>query len=526
MKVGNYREYMATWRRNREAEDADSKEDEHRPQGLFILSEFGGNICNSVTLHKFESTKPALKQGLASETVYAVLTNNNKTVRIVDLDSSLVVRTLDFEDPVNHSSISPNGKFLVVVGDMRNVFFYEIHSPDSCFHAQTELIQVGPNRGFIVGLEVHRPAHISTSFSPSSRYCAVASQDGGVFIFDTMRLWEGREAAVVKEIMSPRSATPPGALRSIQFSSEPWDLLIWAENSGRVSISDGRRDFEVRQTIDVNFEGEDIVHAEVRGTTEEEAYTNLQAELDRRRDERNTAVLLNPYATLHEYENEPYSERFDTYDIHSMYASRRDRMQTYEALRTRAEGWNSMLPPVLPSSTTVNSQGQVVHAAGQNVALPSAPSTTQPGGGHSSYRNMRDRRPREGDTIRARLQQHQFSSYLTPMGLPSTYITPPPAPSAPHSAAVSRQPSRQPSVRTLRDLAGDPASFPTNSISTGLAVDEYTSDRSRVRRPPAHRIPTRRDTIDSERAALMYNLLEPDEPDITGCTMSGDGRKL
>lgn len=208
--------------------------------------------------------------------------NNDKTVRVFSLAQNRVQATLHLPISTNHASISPDGKNLVVVGDSTKVYFY--HS----------------NFGTSMNCEAGREpwtltcqltagtcdALISTAFSPTSVHCAVASQDGSITIFDTRYLSKSSSSdspsPIVKQIPSSRPRTHAGAVRSVQFSPAPWDLLVWAEHSGRVTIADARSNFTKRQVIDVLNNPDEIVDVDVMGVSDEDCPTDCREEQRRR----------------------------------------------------------------------------------------------------------------------------------------------------------------------------------------------------------------------------------------------------
>lgn len=91
----------------------------------------------------------------------------------------------------------------------------------------------------------------ATAFSPSGQYCAVASQDGIITIFDTDYVGGKVDDAIIEILPSsrPHSRTGDGAIRSICFSPAPWDLLFCTEQSGRICVIDMRSGFRVRQLV-------------------------------------------------------------------------------------------------------------------------------------------------------------------------------------------------------------------------------------------------------------------------------------
>ncbi|RVD80365.1 uncharacterized protein DFL_008262 [Arthrobotrys flagrans] len=215
------------------------------------LAELGGTIVNSITLYRPADSK---KDG----DVIAVITNNDRTVRLFSLSKFQVITTLTLDFPTNHASISPNGKYLVVVGDSPKVFFYDLasltseSSPDYYWKLTSSPSYNGGD------------ALISTDFSPCSKLCAVASQDGSITLFDTRLFDDVDISPVVRVIQSSRPQTQAGAVRCVVFSPSPWDLLVWAEHTGRITITDIRREF-CSETIRVNVGGDKVQQTELSG---------------------------------------------------------------------------------------------------------------------------------------------------------------------------------------------------------------------------------------------------------------------
>lgn len=108
-------------------------------------------------------------------------------------------------------------------------------------------------------------ACFATVFSPSGQLCAVASQDGMTTVFDTSAIGNSERDAVIEIMPSSRlhSHTGEGAIRTMCFSPEPWDLLICAEHSGRVCVTDIRSEFRVRQTVKLHHDSETVESVEI-----------------------------------------------------------------------------------------------------------------------------------------------------------------------------------------------------------------------------------------------------------------------
>jgi hypothetical protein len=229
------------------------------PSPSISLEKLGDEIVNSISIHKLISDHPAI-----ADDVVAVLTNNDKSIRVFSLTQNNQTAVLELPFPVNHATISPDGQLLIAVGDYQQCYFYERAdlkpSPDSrshkyaSAHCQWELLDV-------VLLHVPKSlgstGYFTTAWSPNGRLCAVASEMGYISIIDieALKSLEQGEDAIVTVISStrPEIALPyggcPGAVRTMLFSPSPWDLLIWSEDQGRVCVADLRTGLRARQVL-------------------------------------------------------------------------------------------------------------------------------------------------------------------------------------------------------------------------------------------------------------------------------------
>lgn len=322
---------------------------------------------------------------------------------------------------------------MVVVGDSRTVYFFVLNLEGDSSRVNGKFRKV---KRFECGSQVPLPAIISSAFSPDSRYCAVASQDGYVAVFDMTRIEDGEEARV-KEIRSTKVGPSYVAVRSILFSPAPWDILVWSEHTGRVSVADARSDFAVRQTVKLKLEGDDVVREEVSGITEDEANERFRRNM-LEQAHRMVPELFPLYPEEEEEDENSDSSLPDSYESDTLdppSRSRTNRESIYEnmrALEARLLGSHSSR-----RSNPTNSNWFIPPALLQNLA------------GTSLFMHRpSERRGRDSNTSR-------------PTAAPSLLRSiPPPAPSAPHSNTVSRQPSR-------RNVRQEHSEHEPNSNSSG-----------------------------------------------------------
>lgn len=234
------------------------------------LEKIGEDIVNSISIHKF----PA--EGDGEDEVVAVLTNNDKTVRIYSLTWNLEITVLDLPFPMNHATISPDGQLMVAVGDQHHGFFFErvkTSKPSSMKTPEGRTQSVPPEWTLIEEVRLYVPpgsaieGYFTTAWSPSGRLCAMGSECGYITVFDVqlLKLCEYGEDAIVQLISSSRPdiSIGPGAVRTMQFSPAPWDFLIWSEDQARVCVADIRSGLKVKQVLELDPKDETLERVEI-----------------------------------------------------------------------------------------------------------------------------------------------------------------------------------------------------------------------------------------------------------------------
>ncbi|THX16030.1 hypothetical protein D6D13_01623 [Aureobasidium pullulans] len=245
------------------------------------LERIGEEIVNSISIHQIHDEENHLYD------VVAVLTNNDKTVRVYSLTQALETAVLDLPFPMNHASISPDGTTLVAVGDSNQAFFFtrtlqqsppQIPKP----HNRLNMSNVTWDLANIVHLRAGdptaQPGYFTTAWSPNGSLAALGSEGGYITVFD-MDLFaqcapDEAEDAIVATVPSTRpnivAALHPGAVRTMLFSPEPWDLLIWAEDQGRVCIGDLRTGLKTKQVIELKLDEEGLKKIELEDLVSED----------------------------------------------------------------------------------------------------------------------------------------------------------------------------------------------------------------------------------------------------------------
>ena len=330
------------------------------------VERIGEEIVNSVSVHRL----PALQEG-SSDEVVAVLTNNDKTVRIYSLTHLVETTLLPLPVSINHATISPDGRILVAVGDSPRAYFFERTKSrkGAKFKSNDDVSNLPSDWQPLKEAKLHSPrkatncCYFSTTWSPSGSLCAIGSECGYVSIFETALLEEVEygEDAVVRILASsrPRAEAGPGAVRTMLFAPEAWDLLIWSEDSGRVCIGDLRTGLRTKQTILLDHQEQGLEKVEVTDSDDptqiEVNMLSQEADFIRRyrraldaNDTRAAVGLANEYiSSTHDRRERLRPENLDEYidDSHGLTSSERAILEALRTTRQREEARsNGTLP--------------------------------------------------------------------------------------------------------------------------------------------------------------------------------------
>lgn len=111
--------------------------------------------------------------------------------------------------------------------------------------------------------------YFTTAWSSSGLYCAVGAETGHIAVLDAVTLRRRLGTRVSRSVLSTFTATRtsplmgPGSIRSLLFSPAPWDLLVWAEDRGRICVVDLRDGLGSRQVIHLDFNSPNLTRVEL-----------------------------------------------------------------------------------------------------------------------------------------------------------------------------------------------------------------------------------------------------------------------
>lgn len=220
--------------------------------------------------------------------------NNDPTVTIYSLTRMDVLEEIRVHHTsTNHAIMSPDGKVMAAIGGEHKIYFYTVtpscksrivHPTDD-----SERMLMGREWTFVREYDIlPRSSNKAIScsftiaFSSSSDLCAVASQSSIIVVFDVAKILRHEPGdPVLSSFQSsrPSSENGPGAIRCMTFSPAPWDLLVWAEHSGRIGVADVRRGFQRQQIIELDPKqvGVETVHLQSgRESNQNEGSGNLR----------------------------------------------------------------------------------------------------------------------------------------------------------------------------------------------------------------------------------------------------------
>ncbi|KAI9321635.1 WD40-repeat-containing domain protein [Dichotomocladium elegans] len=202
------------------------------------LKDLNSDYEVSVTTSPSNTINNGLCFSKVQDEIRLIVSNNDSTVRIYSIPHLRLLHTLDFNVAVNHTSVSPDGQKMVVVGDDKKVHLFAITS--------------GGNYERVSTMTAAKDANFSVSWTSNSERFAVASQDGSVHV------WDLRHRDPLCRLAGVGNASiTKGAIRCVKFTkSRAVDLLAYTEHVSHVHIVDART-FDAQQTLRVGPAGQD-----------------------------------------------------------------------------------------------------------------------------------------------------------------------------------------------------------------------------------------------------------------------------
>ncbi|XP_006582930.3 uncharacterized protein [Glycine max] len=186
----------------------------------------GVSFCSRTTYDDNAITNAVEIYDHPSGAVHFMASNNDCGVRDFDMERFQLSKHFSFSWPVNHTSLSPDGKLVVIVGD----------NPEGILVDSQTGKTVKPLCG-------HLDYSFASAWHPDGRIFATGNQD------KTCRVWDVRNLSKSIAVLKGNL----GAIRSIRFTSDG-RFMAMAEPADFVHVYDAQSGFEKEQEI--NFFGE------------------------------------------------------------------------------------------------------------------------------------------------------------------------------------------------------------------------------------------------------------------------------
>ncbi|KAK4386860.1 putative WD repeat-containing protein C2A9.03 [Sesamum angolense] len=154
--------------------------------------------------------------------VHFVASNNDCGVRDFDLESFQLSKHLPFSWPVNHTSLSPDSRLLLIVGDDPDGILVDFRSGE-----------------VIASLRGHSDYSFASAWHPSGLTFATGNQDR------TCRIWDMRNLSNSVTALKGNL----GAIRSIRYTSDG-KFMAMAEPADFVHVFDVESGYKMEQEID------------------------------------------------------------------------------------------------------------------------------------------------------------------------------------------------------------------------------------------------------------------------------------
>ncbi|KAL5737223.1 hypothetical protein ACOSP7_029984 [Xanthoceras sorbifolium] len=182
----------------------------------------GVSFCSRTTYDDNAITNAVEIYASPSGAVHFTASNNDCGVRDFDMEKYQLSKHFRFGWPVNHSSLSPDGKLLVIVGD----------NPDG-------LLVDSDSGKTIMSLSGHLDFSFASAWHPDGVTFATGNQD------KTCRIWDARNLSKSVAVLKGNL----GAIRSIRYSSDG-RYMATAEPADFVHVYDAKSGYEEEQEID------------------------------------------------------------------------------------------------------------------------------------------------------------------------------------------------------------------------------------------------------------------------------------
>ncbi|KAL8046081.1 hypothetical protein ABFX02_08G155900 [Erythranthe guttata] len=194
-------------------------------QGELICKDLdrpGVSFCTRTTYDDNAITNAIEIYNGPSGSVHFTASNNDGGVRDFDMERFQLVKHFSYPWPVNHTSLSPDGKVIAIVGDNLDGMLVDSSTGKTISH-----------------LCGHLDFSFASAWHPNGYTLATGNQD------KTSRVWDFRNLSKSVAVLKGNL----GAIRSIRFTSDG-QFMAMAEPADFVHVYDVKNGYEKEQEID------------------------------------------------------------------------------------------------------------------------------------------------------------------------------------------------------------------------------------------------------------------------------------
>ncbi|KAH7280898.1 hypothetical protein KP509_36G019900 [Ceratopteris richardii] len=195
----------------------------HGEMACKFLDRTGVSYCTKITYDENAITNAVEIYDNCSGSTRVMTSNNDSIVRVFDVEKFEVLQKFTYPWPVNHTSVSPDNRYVVVVGDSDHGFLADIQSGK-----------------VLANLTGHLDYCFASAWHPNGHLFATGNQD------TSCRLWDIRNLSSSFAVLKGHI----GAIRSLRFSTDG-RFLAMAEPADFVHVFDVYQDFQKSQEIDI-----------------------------------------------------------------------------------------------------------------------------------------------------------------------------------------------------------------------------------------------------------------------------------
>ncbi|KAE8677251.1 actin-related protein 8-like [Hibiscus syriacus] len=182
----------------------------------------GVSFCSRTTYDDNAITNAVDIYATPSGAVHFTASNNDCGVRDFDMEKYQLSKHFHFLWPVNHTSLSPDGKLLIIVGDNPDVMLVDSDTGKT-----------------VMPLHGHLDYSFASAWHPDGVTFATGNQD------KTCRIWDVRNLSESVAVLKGNL----GAIRSIRYTSDG-RYMAMAEPADFVHVYDVKSGYENEQEID------------------------------------------------------------------------------------------------------------------------------------------------------------------------------------------------------------------------------------------------------------------------------------